>query len=303
MVAASLARTQSHLHRPAGSLASPPWALELTQASAGWAWASLRVLELAPGGTHTFRTEEEEFLVLPLSGACRVVCDGQERVLSGRLDVFAGPTDFAYAPRDSELTVASERGGRFALAGSVARSRLAFRHQPAAPVPVELRGAGNCSRRVVNYCMADTFEADHLIVCEVLTPSGNWSSYPPHKHDQTRPGESQLEEIYYFEVADGPSGDGFAYQQVYGTVDRPIEVLARVHTGDVVLIPHGFHGPSMAPPGYDLYYLNVMAGPAGRQWLVTDDPDHAWIRSTWNDGEVDPRLMDIRSSGWGEAVL
>jgi 5-deoxy-glucuronate isomerase len=117
----------------------------------------------------------------------------------------------------------------------------------------------------------------------VLTPAGNWSSYPPHKHDEDRPGESVLEEIYWFEVA----GDGMAYQQVYGTS----AVLAEVRTGDVVLIPDGWHGPSMAAPGYDLYYLNVMAGPgAERAWLISDDPAHAWVRSTWADQAVDPRL-------------
>jgi 5-deoxy-glucuronate isomerase len=145
--------------------------------------------------------------------------------------------------------------------------------------------------------MAGTFDADHLLVCEVVTPSGNWSSYPPHKHDTAGPGEAPLEEVYYFEVADGPGGPGFAYQQVYGTEDRPIELLARVGTGDVVLVPHGYHGPSMAPPGYDLYYLNVMAGPLGRQWLACDDPRHAWIRDTWEDQYVDQRLAASTADG------
>src|SRR5262249_62381442 len=88
-----------------------------------------------------------------------------------------------------------------------------------------------------------------------LTPGGNWSSYPPHKHDETREDEAELEEIYYFET------EGLAYQRVYGTPARPIDVLAEVSTGDVILIPHGWHSPSIAGPGYALYYLNVMAGP------------------------------------------
>ena len=111
-----------------------------------------------------------------------------------------------------------------------------------------------------NFCTPAAFEADKLIACEVLTPGGNWSSYPPHKHDETKSNECELEEIYYFQVAN----NGMAYQRVYGTSDRPIEVLEEVRTNDVVLIPHGWHGPSMATPGYDLYYLNVMAGPATR---------------------------------------
>ncbi|MDA8358113.1 MAG: 5-deoxy-glucuronate isomerase [Actinomycetota bacterium] len=279
------------LHRPAGTLASPPWALELTQGTAQWSWVSLRVLELEPGGEHELESGGEELLVLPLTGSCEVSCDGETVVLAGRTDVFAGPSDFTYVPRDAHLTISSERGGRFALPGALADERLEFRRQPSERTPVELRGAGRASRRVVNYCMAETFDADHLLVCEVVTPSGNWSSYPPHKHDVTGPGEVPLEELYYFEVAGGPGGPGFAYQQVYGTEDRPIELLARVGTGDVVLIPHGYHGPSMAPPGYDLYYLNVMAGPCGRQWLACDDPRHAWVRGTWEGQEVDERLV------------
>jgi len=139
--------------------------------------------------------------------------------------------------------------------------------------------------------MPGSFDADRLMACEVVTPSGNWSSYPPHKHDEERSGETELEEIYYFEVAPGRSGEeGFAYQRLYGTPERPVDLLAEVRTGDVVLIPHGYHGPSMAPPGYDLYYLNVMAGPGERAWLAADDPAHAWVRSTWADQPVDPRL-------------
>ena len=152
-------------------------------------------------------------------------------------------------------------------------------------MPVELRGAGQASRQVNNFCAAGAFECDKLIAVEVLTPAGNWSSYPPHKHDEQRDGESELEEIYYFE------SQGVGYQRVYGTADRPIDVLAEVRTGDVVLIPHGWHGPSMAPPGYHLYYLNVMAGPApGRAWQVCFDPAHDWVAGTWAGQDIDPRL-------------
>ncbi|MEA2270319.1 MAG: 5-deoxy-glucuronate isomerase, partial [Solirubrobacteraceae bacterium] len=150
-------------------------------------------------------------------------------------------------------------------------------------------------RQVNNFCAPEAFAADRLIAVEVLTPSGNWSSYPPHKHDEERAGEeTALEEIYYFEVGAGPApggSPGFGYQRVYGSgPGRDIDVCAEVRSGDVVLLPHGYHGPSMAPPGYDLYYLNVMAGPGERAWRFTDDPDHAWIRQTWDGQEVDPRL-------------
>ncbi len=278
------------LHRRAGTLANGPWAIELSQSEAGWSWASLRVLSLGPGASHTFTTGDEEVLVMPLSGSCTLSSGGVGHVLRGRSSVFAGLTDFAYVPGGSTVQVTSEQGGRFAVPGTKAEVPLPLRYQPADQVPVEYRGAANCSRRVVNYCMPGTFPADRLLVCEVFTPGGNWSSYPPHKHDQSGPDEAQLEEIYYFEVAAGPSGEpGPAYQRVYGTPARPIELLAEVGTGDVVLIPHGYHGPSMAAPGYDLYYLNVMAGPGQRAWRATDDPAHAWIRATWAGQVVDPR--------------
>jgi 5-deoxy-glucuronate isomerase len=158
-------------------------------------------------------------------------------------------------------------------------------------VPVELRGAGACSRQVNNFCTPEAFDADRLIACEVLTPAGNWSSFPPHKHDTERDGESVLEEIYYFEVGAGPAGPGMGYHRVYSSDDRPADVVAEVRSGDVVLVPYGWHGPSMAVPGYDMYYLNVMAGPgAERAWQICDDPAHAWIRGTWPAQRPDPRL-------------
>jgi 5-deoxy-glucuronate isomerase len=150
---------------------------------------------------------------------------------------------------------------------------------------------------VRNFGVPQVLDADSIIACEVVTPAGNWSSYPPHKHDEERDGvETELEEIYYFEVgieSGGPAqgADPVGYQRVYGTDARPIDVLAEVRSGDVVLVPHGWHGPAMAPPGYDLYYLNVMAGPGStRAWLICDDPAHGWVRESWAQQDVDPRL-------------
>ena len=284
--------SDQRLHVPAGSAGDGPFELVVTPESAGWQQSSLRVLRLEPGGEHTLPTGPEEYVVLPLSGACSVTCAGETFELVGRPSVFEGVSDMAYVPRDSELTVRSREGGRFALASARCDRRLEPRYRAAGDVPVEIRGAGSCSRQVNNFCSADSFEADRLIAVEVLTPGGNWSSYPPHKHDEDRPGEeSVLEEIYYFEVADGPAGPGLGYHRVYGTADRPIDVTAEVRSGDVVLVPHGWHGPSMAAPGYHLYYLNVMAGPsADRAWLICDDPAHTWVRDTWADQDPDPRL-------------
>jgi 5-deoxy-glucuronate isomerase len=269
-----------------GTSSDGAFELVVTPEQAGWAYSGLKVLTLAPGQAHTWATGEDELLVLPLSGAAIVTCADKTFELQGRRSVFSRVTDFCYAPRDATVTVTSQHGGTFAIPSARCTQRLEPRYGPAENVPVELRGAGQASRQVNNFCSPEVFEADKLIAVEVLTPGGNWSSYPPHKHDETRPGtEAELEEIYYFE------SQGLAYQRVYGTRNRPIEVLAEVGTGDVVLIPHGWHGPSIAAPGYHLYYLNVMAGPEPeRAWRFCDDPAHAWIRGTWEGQAVDPRL-------------
>ncbi len=282
-----------------GESAEGPFSLVITPKTAGWGYSSLRVLTLAAGESATFPTGEDETVVLPLSGACVVECDGERFELVGRENVFSRVTDFAYVPRDAQVSVSSEQGGRFALPAARATKRLPARYGPAEGVQVELRGAGQSSRQVNNFCNPASFEAEKLIAVEVLTPESNWSSYPPHKHDEEREGESVLEEIYYFEVgtANSPgeranSRAGVGFQRVYGSgPGREIDVCTEVRTGDTVLIPHGWHGPSMAAPGYDLYYLNVMAGPSpDRAWLICDDPAHAWVRGTWDGQAIDPRL-------------
>lgn len=278
-------------HLPRGTSADGPYDVLVTPESAGWGHSGLRILTLEPGEDHALSTHDSEFLVLPLTGSCTVTTDGTSFELEGRTGVFASVTDFAHLPPESAALISSAQGGLFALPSArTERSSLSARYGPKEDVPVELRGAGACSRQVNNYCLSGTFEADQLLVCEVLTPGGNWSSYPPHKHDTARPGvESELEEIYYFQVAG--DGNGFGYQRVYGTPERPIDVLAEVHSGDTVLIPHGWHGPSIAAPGYDLYYLNVMAGPGqDRAWLICDDPAHGWVRTTWESQDIDDRL-------------
>src|SRR3954453_3432099 len=234
----------------------------VTPESAGWRFCGLRVVELEPGESHALDTGDDELVVLPLEGACTVTADGETFELAGRENPFTSRTDFAYVPIATRLEIASAPGGRFALPSSRARNRLEPRYGAAADVPVELRGAGRASREVHDFCGPESFRADRLIAVEVLTPHGNWSSYPPHKHDEEIPGtETALEEIYYFEVA----SDGIGYQRAYSAgPDRDIDVTAEVRSGDAIIMPCGYHGPSMAAPGYDLYYLNVMAGPGER---------------------------------------
>jgi len=145
---------------------------------------------------------------------------------------------------------------------------------PGAEIEVETRGYGALERTVSPILMADR-EADSLLVCEVITPGGHWSSYPPHKHDtDDPPRETQLEETYYYRLRDPKRG--FAIQRVY-TADRSLDESVAARDGDLVLVPRGFHTVS-APPGYEVYYLNVMAGPR-REWKVTFDPDHERLRA------------------------
>lgn len=282
----------SKFYIPAGS-ATAPYTVDVTPESAGWTESSLRVVEFgigAPAQELTLDTGDTEVMILPLAGEGTVDSDNEAFELSRRASVFDGPADMVYIGTGQTYTLCGE--GRFAICGARAKRPLRNRRVPAADIPVELRGAGNCSRQVHNFGTADTFEADSLIACEVITPGGNWSSYPAHKHDENSPVESQLEEIYYFEINSGPDDSrGFGYHRVYGTRDRPIEVLEEVRSGDVVLVPHGFHGPSVAAPGYHMYYLNVMAGPGEeRAWKIVDDPEHAWLRGTWEHQDVDSRL-------------
>jgi 5-deoxy-glucuronate isomerase len=282
-------------YQPAREALPDGTTVDITPESAGWQFSYLKTLRLAARQSFTFDTRDVEWIVLPLSGSCTVSCGDDVFELRGRDDVFSRVSDFAYVPRDATATIDCITSGRFALPGARARKVLPARYGRAEDVPVEIRGAGNATRQCNNFASPDGFETDRLISVEVLTPGGNWSSYPPHKHDEVRPGEAKLEEIYYFEI-NGGSRPGNAspcgYQRVYSSgPDRQIDVLTEVSTGDSICIPFGYHGPTMAAPGYDLYFLNVLAGDAlPRSMAFCDDPAHAWIRNSWTQQEIDARL-------------
>lgn len=287
--------TENNLHLPAGLATSGTYDVEVTPKSAGWSYSSLRVVTLPVAGTHQFSTGDEEIIVVPLQGSATIEVDGSRLELDGRADVFSGPTDFAYLPVGSLATLNTAQGGRFALTGARTDLKLPVRYGPVSNVPVELRGAGQCSRQVRNFATPDAFGAAKIIACEVITPGGNWSSYPAHKHDEQTETEAELEEIYYFEIATGPAGQpGFGFHRTSSSPGKEIDILAEVRTGDTVLVPHGWHGPCVAAPGFDMYYLNVMAGPAEeRAWLISDHPDQGWVRSTWDHQPIDPRLTEV----------
>ncbi|MFC7404570.1 5-deoxy-glucuronate isomerase [Georgenia alba] len=285
-----------------GTLAREGWESVVDTATPGWEHTGLKVAELADGAELSLGETGVERVVVPLAGSFAVTAtvDGTTTTtrLAGRPSVFAGPTDVLYLPTGATGVVTGQ--GRVAVATSPTGDVRPVRHVAAEETPVELRGAGACSRQVHNFGTPQALDAARLIVCEVITPAGNWSSYPEHKHDEHVPGhETRLEEIYYFEAApeagSGAAGgdpDGaFGLFSTYSSPAGEIDINAIVRTGDVALVPYGYHGPAVAAPGYDLYYLNVMAGPdPERAWLISDDPAHTWVRTTWETQQVDARL-------------
>lgn len=283
-----------------GALAREGWESVVDGQLPGWEHTGLRVAALGPGDELACDATGVERIIVPLSGSfvVRHSEGGNTTVteLAGRPNVFAGPSDVLYLSSEAVCVISGE--GRVAVAECPTSEVHPTRHVRADEVSVELRGAGQSSRQVHNFGTPGALEAGRFIVCEVITPHGNWSSYPPHKHDEYVSGsESNLEEIYYFEaapVAGASAPDpkkAFGLFSAYSSPAGELEIDAQVRTGDVALVPYGYHGPAVAAPGYDLYYLNVMAGPgAERSWNITDDPDHAWVRGLWDSEVIDSRL-------------
>lgn len=248
--------------------------LSVTPESAGWSYVGFEVVRLNAGETLQRATEDKEVCLVLLSGKADVRTEDSEwNDIGQRMSVFEKTPPYSvYVPgrnryevralTEVELAVCSAPGGSGAHA-----ARLIAPEQ----VGVETRGYGNIERQIHNI-LPEGEPAESLLVVEVFTPEGHWSSYPPHKHDRDDlPNESLLEETYYFRVQ---PERGFALQRVY-TDDRSLDETLAVKNGEAVLVPRGYH-PVSAPPGYEVYYLNVMAGPA-RAWKFRNDPDHAWL--------------------------
>ena len=243
--------------------------ISITPASAGWSYVGFEVCRLRSGEVIERPMEGRELCVVVLGGTVDV---GGWRDVGSRAGVFDGTPDAAYLPPGDPVVInAKSERCEFALCWAPAAkggAEPALIH--ASDIKPFKRGSGRTERTIHNILMEDR-RAESLLVTEVLTPAGNWSSYPPHKHDtDDPPRESYLEETYYHRMA---RPEGFAVQLVY-TADRSLDEALQVRDGDVVLVPRGFH-PVAAGPGYDLYYLNVMAGPV-RRWLITTDADHRW---------------------------
>jgi 5-deoxy-glucuronate isomerase len=239
----------------------------ITPEAAAWGHVGFEVLALDAWRTARRGTEDKELCLVVVDGRARVRSEHGDWELGGRADPFSGPPAAAYLPPHTELELTGD--GEVALCWAPANGGAPARVlQPGA---VEVRGRDSFERRIHNILMADE-AADSLLVTEVLTPGGHWSSYPPHKHDRdAMPDESFLEETYYHRVV---PAHGFGLQRVY-TTDGSLDESVAVRDRDTVLVPRGYHTVS-APPGYDLYYLNVMAGPT-RAWAIANDPDHDWM--------------------------
>ncbi len=299
----------AELHYPAGTLADGDDPLVMTPERADWSLCGLRVVRIEPGGERTIATGSDEIAVLPLSGGGVTVTVADRRFeLQGRRSAFARVTDWAYLPMGADVRLTSAEGCELALPSARATRKLEPQYVAAEDVAIETRGAGSATRQVTNFLTPDAFDgADKLICCELLSPDGNWSSYPPHKHDDTDGSPVDNEEIYYFRV--GRTGtvdyapEGYAVHRTY-THDGSIDATVTVRDGDVFLVPRGYHGPCIAAPGYPLYYLNVMAGPAaGRTLAFVDDPPQAWIRDTWPAQPLDPRcpLTTAKGTTWTQS--
>lgn len=292
----------SNLHLKSTFASNSREVLGITPQQAGWLHAGLRVLRLAEKDHVELETGQHEIAVVPLSGSCAVTVDGCRYDLEGRAHVFASLTDWAYVPVGSSLCLDSNDGCEIALASSRASKRFNPMHMKAADVPVETRGRAGATRQVNNFMTPEAFPmADRLICVEVITPDGNWSSYPPHCHDDSAGSPVELEEIYYFRIGqtglEGYSREGSGFHRTY-TADGLVDELVEVKDGDAFLVPRGYHGPCAAAPGYPMYYLNVLAGPGERSLKVVDDVAHAWIREEWQAWSVDPRCP-MTSAGHG----
>jgi 5-deoxy-glucuronate isomerase len=255
---------------------------QVTPESAGWQYLYFGVR----GGSFSSETGGGEIALVPLSGGCKVEAEGERWELGGRANVFAGMPWALYLPRDTAYTV--EAAGEVAICGARCEKRLDPVLVRPEDVEIEVRGSGNATRQI-NHLLKPEFPAERLLVVEVFTPSGNWSSYPPHKHDEDNPpDEVVLEETYYFKTA---AAEAFAVQRLYSP-RHGLDVTETVRDGDLMLVPYGYH-TTAAAHGYDLYYLNALAGDR-RSMASADDPALHWTRAAWAGLEPDPRVPLVR---------
>lgn len=287
--------TSNLVIRPDGS-GNPRTLVEVTPERAGWDTIAFRAYRLAAGDDITFSAEGCECVVVILGGQVHVDSNrGHWRELGTRANVFAGLPTALYLPRGTHFIVSAHSNTELAVAWAPAMRDFPARLISPGDIAVEIRGGDHATRQI-NSIIPPGFPCDRLVVVEVYTPGGNWSSYPPHKHDvhRTAPDgtllEADLDEIYYYRIE---PPEGFAIQRIYTGPEsplqragHPIEAAVVARDNDVVLVPEGYH-PVSSPVGYTTYYLNILAGSA-RSLAASDDPAHAWVKGTYET--LDPRL-------------
>ncbi len=264
------------LVRPATLSGASGETMNVTPDRTGFDYLTFCARKLTRGEAYLGNTDGNELGLVLLGGSCSVASSaGAWQNIGSRANVFSGMPTALYLPIHTEFTITAESDCDLAFCYCRAEERFPARLITPDQIEVEVRGGANATRQI-NHIIKPEFPAQRLLVVEVYTPSGNWSSYPPHKHDvHNPPAEVDLEEIYYYKI-DKP--EGYAIQKVY-TPDRRIDATLTVRDGELVLIPEGYH-PVVAAHGYNVYYLNALAGSA-RSMAASDDPDYAWVRAKW----------------------
>ena len=266
----------------------------ITPQSAGWNYCGMEIFDFAKNKSYIIKMDQKEGVLLSLSAEnIEVIINNEKFKLQGRTGVFAGISDWIYIPVDSDLTI-SAASGLVALTTAKSSKLYPIAYKDKSQVSIEIRGSGLATRQVNNIATPDSFtQADRILVCEVLTPGGNWSSWPPHRHDGIAGCEFTNEEIYYFQIGTNQSDHGVdtghGFFKVY-SYDGLIDETMTIKDRDLVVVPHGYHGPSIAAPEYPMYFLNVLAGPSDKRSMgFCDDPNHHWIRDSWKDQKQDSR--------------
>lgn len=284
------------LVQPTQNPNDPGLFLSITPEEAGWDYIYFQARRLATGQSWSFQSGENELAIVNFTGVYTVTSNrGEWRGVGGRTSVFTGGAHALYLPRHTDFTITTEQGGDFAVTWVPTDED----HDPwlikPEDVTISIRGGDNVSRQI-NDLLPPGSPVHRLVLVEVYTPSGNWSSYPGHKHDvhlvdaTGKLIEADLEEVYFYKI-DRP--EGYAYQRVY-TDDHsplhqagyPIDALVRATNNTAVIVPEGYH-PVTSAPGYTTYYLNVLAGSA-QSLANQDDPKATWVKNIYQG--VDPRL-------------
>lgn len=276
------------LVRPRGD--DPSVVTHVSAEEAGWEYLNMAVRRLSAGQTWSHESAQTEMAVVMLGGVADFhTSAGDFDHVGRRPDVFSGMPHAVYLSRNTTFEVTARTDCEFAVCWVPTDEDHPARHITPADSKVEIRGGRNATRQI-NSIIGPGFDCQRIVCVEVYTPGGNWSSYPPHKHDvhvehDGEVFEADLEEFYYYKIRNDGGPRGYAIQRVY-TGDRSLDFVAAAHDDDIILVPEGYH-PVSAAYGYDCYYLNFLAGSA-QSLANSDDPDYAWVKDTWDI--QDPRL-------------